>query len=792
MAAKQNYIDPDWDRLEEEDTNEPAFKDVLKRTLKHWPWLVLSVVICVGLGILFILRSPVTYTENAQVVIKNDEEGSSSVAGSFSDLGIFSRNSNVLNEIATMSSPDVMADVVKMLDLTVNYSKPGLFHDIALYASSLPVTVSFPNSDDEESMKFKIEIAKNGNYTISKLKRKGFSGKWEKSKKTYSGKLGSPLKTEFGTIDVIPTENYRQNENYEIIVDKAPLSSTINRYTNALKATLDDEDSTVIDLSISDQNRERADQILAAVIAVYNENWIMEKNQQAVSTSNFINERLGVIENELGDVDSDISQYKTENLVPDVATMTASYIKEKEEISKMLLELESQLQAARILRSKLIAEGNQGNALPANTLIDNPSLQTQITLYNELLLKKNALLTKSSEKNPVVQSLDEEISLLRSAILSSVDNVILGLEGQKQALQTAKGSTTGHLATSPKQAKYLLSVERQQKVKENLYLFLLQRREDNELNQAFSAYNTRIIKRPGGDGRPTSPKKGLILAFSFLVGLIIPFGYNYCFVMWDTKLRGRKDLEGVKTPMIGEIPIDKKIAKRTKKTDSRELVVKSGSRDIINEAFRVLRTNIEFTKINKDGCNVLVMTSFNPGSGKSFITMNLAASLGLKGKKVLVIDGDFRRGSTSGYINNPRKGLADYLAGYNKDLESLIISYPEVENVSVFPIGKLPPNPTELIETSAFGEMIDELRKHYDYILIDCPPIEVVADAQILDIFADRTIFILRTGLMERSLLKELDKFYAEKKYHHLAFILNGTARAYIAYGNSGKYAYGE
>lgn len=794
MSAENHNINPDWERYEEEESKDPGIKDIFARTLKNWPWLLLSVVICTGIGLFIILRTPESYTETAQVVIKNDDEGGSSMlANSFSDLGLFARNSNVLNEIATMSSPDVMAEVVKMLDLTINYSKPGVFHSNVLYGSSLPVKADFPDLGVEQSVMFHIEFDKKGNYQLSKLRKTDeTTGKIIKSDATYTGKLGEPLKTDYGTVIITPTENYVAGTAYEIDITKSPLSSTINNYTKKLDASLDDEDSTIIDLSFSDENRQRADEILAAVIAVYNENWIIEKNQQAVSTSNFINERLGVIENELGNVDNDISRYKTDNLVPDVKTMTASYVKEQEELMKMLLEIDGQLQAARVLRSKLTNAGNEGSALPSNTLIENPALQTQITQYNDLLLKRNTLESKSSEKNPVVQSLDTEIAMLRGAIISSVENVITGLEGQKQTLQSARGTATGNLANSPTQAKYLLSVERQQKVKENLYLFLLQRREDNELNQAFTAYNTRIIKKPGGDGIPTAPKKGIILAGCFILGLIIPFGYSYIVEKWDNKLRDRKDLEGIATPMIGEIPIDSKVEKRTKKTNKGELVVHSGSRDIINEAFRVLRTNIEFTRIHKDGCNVLEITSFNPGSGKSFITVNLGASLALKGKRVLVIDGDFRRGTTSSFIGSPKKGLTDYLAGYTSDLNSLIIPYPDTEHLSILPIGKLPPNPTELIEKSAFGEMIADLRKEYDYILLDCPPIEVVADAQILDTFVDRTIFVLRAGVLEKSLLRELDKFYSEKKFKHLAFILNGTTRSRAAYGYSGNYAYGE
>lgn len=791
MSAHNSQLNPDWNKIDEEDNNDPSIAEVIKRTLKHWPWLLLSVILFTGLGVLIILRTPKSYTENAQVVIKNDSEGGSSAISDFNDLGIFSRNTNVMNEISTMASPDITEEVVKMLNLNIEYAKPGLFHDKVLYGKTLPIEVSFPTLGDENQVSFSLDISGNGKFELSDLKKYDPErNKWIKNGKTYKGSIGSPLQTDYGTVVVNTTPQYGAGKEYEINVVKNSLAGTINSYNKKVKVTLDDDDSTVIDLSITDQSRQRADEILAAIIAVYNDNWIKEKNQIALSTSKFIDDRLGVIEGELGNVDSDISRYKSENLVPDVQAMTASYIKEQEDLSKIIVDIDAQLQAARNLRVRINTAGTEGNALPTNTTINDPGLQNQIKDYNELLLRRNTLETKSSERNPAVQQLDAEIAQMRGAIMGSVDNAIQGLEGEMRTLQSARGSATGKIATSPTQAKYLLSVERQQKVKENLYLFLLQKREDNELNQAFTAYNTRIIKKPGGDGTPVAPKKPLILICFILIGLCVPFSYNYAFLKWNTKIRSRDDLETVQTPMIGEIPFDKNYSKSQKRNENPMLVVNYGNRDVINEAFRVTRTNIEFTRIHKDACNVIALTSFNPGSGKSFIAMNLGASFALKGKKILVVDGDLRRGSTSEYIGSPTKGLTDYLAGHTNNFEDLILHYPDRDDLFILPVGKSVPNPTELIEGDRFAELMQSLRGKFECIIIDCPPIEVVADTHIIDAVADRTIFVLKVNLLDKKLLKELDKFYKEKKFKNMSFILNGSDNDKIAYGGSGKYSY--
>lgn len=784
-----------------QNNNTVPLLDIFFRTLSYWPWIVLSIVMCVGFGILYLLRTPNVYTETASVLIKDDEKGKSAGASinDFGELGLFQSNTNINNEISSFKSPDLMEEVVKRLDLTMNYLLPGAFHRVVAYGPTLPVKVSVENFPDNGSFSFKLEMNPGGEYRISDLKlNEDIYGK--EYQREFLGNLGDTIATEMGNMVITPSSSYNAKKRIEMEVVRSSLKSTINSYELRLGVELDNKQGTVINLSFSDVNIQRADEVLNTLIGVYNENWIRDKNQIAVSTSNFINDRLNVIENELGNVDSDISTYKSENAIPDLNAAASSYLAESQALGQEIVNLNNQLQMNRYIKSYLNSDGTNDRALPANSGIENLNLQNQISEYNAKLLERNAMLAKSSEKNPLVQNMDKELNEMKSAIIGSVDNSIVNIQTQMKGLQGARGAATSKLASNPTQAKYLLSVERQQKVKENLYLFLLQKREDNELNQAFTAYNTRVIKKPGGDGRPTSPRRSLVLAVSFFIGLFLPFGYVYTRETTNTKVRGRKDVENLNIPMLGEIPYDNKIAQshpnslkkksKKKKKDAgsgepvKALVVHHGSRNTINEAFRVLRTNIEFTRINKDGCNVAAVTSFNPASGKSFITMNLGASLALKKRNVLVIDGDLRHATASSYIGKPDEGLSDYLAGNIRDINTVIVPYPDMEGLEVLPVGSIPPNPTELLENGEFNIMIENLREHYDYILIDCPPIEVVADAQIIDRVADRTIFVLRAGLLERSMLPNLERLYEEKKYNHIAYILNGT------HSNEGRYGY--
>jgi len=763
--------------------------DILYRTLHYWPWILLSVSLCVGVSVIHLLRTPNTYVQTASLLIKDDAKGKSTGgADDFGDFGLFSNKTNIQNEITTLKSPDLMEEVVKRQHLDMNYFLPGRFHDVVAYGSTLPVRAQLVDYPDNSSASFVIDVTAGGKVEISDM----CLGSGEEATQTYSGRLNDTIATLAGAMVVSPSAYYKAGESVTLKVFKAPLGATVASCEGRLAVGISNDNGTVIDLNFTDQNIQRADEVLSTIIGVYNENWIRDKNQIAVSTSNFINERLRVIESELGNVDSDISSFKSENLVPDVNAAASSYMAENQTLSQELLAINNQLQMARYIRNYLTADGGNDKVLPTNTGVDNLGIEGQIGAYNEKLLERDNLLSKSSDKNPLVQSINKELGDMRTAIIGSVDNYIVGLQTKIESLRSARGAATSKLASNPNQAKYLLSIERQQKVKESLYLFLLQKREDNELNQAFTAYNSRVIRQPGGSTAPVAPNKRNILLIAFAIGLALPLGVVYLKETNNTKVRGRKDLENIEPPLLGEIPQNvTPDNKKGKDMDSHTVLVKPRSRNIINEAFRVLRTNTEFSRINKDACNVLAITSFNPGSGKSFITMNLATAIAIKGKRVLVIDGDMRHGSTSSYIARRETGLADYLSGETDDATALIGSPEDVPTLHVLPIGTVPPNPTELLESPRFGQLIDRMRAGYDYIIIDCPPIEVVADAQIIDQFVDRTIFVVRAGLLERSMLPELDRLYEEKKYKHMAVILNGTRNDRGRYGYSHSYKYG-
>jgi tyrosine-protein kinase Etk/Wzc len=776
----------------EQDADALRIQDLLYLCLAKWKWFVLSLAVCIGLAVVYILRTPPVYTRTASVLIKEESRGKSisSDLGDFSNMGLFQSKTNVNNEVIAFASPAMISEVVNRLHLDMKYYKPGTFHDEVAYGLSLPVSVELPNLLENESASFTLDIQADSTVAVSEFVLNGETVTDDKSCK---GKLNAPFSSPIGVILVQTGDNYLSGESYTLYVRKGNFYGTVSACSANLTVALSSEKATVIDLTYKDNSSRRAEDFLNTLISVYNEKWVKDKNQIAVSTSMFINERLGVIERELGNVDNDISSYKSEHLIPDVKAASNLYMTQGSQANLEQTKVQNQLYMTRYVRNYLTNEENRYQLLPANSGIESSSIENQIAEYNRQLLQRNSLVANSSTSNPLVVDMDAALGAMRSAIITSIDNQIVTLNAQISSLQQTERQATSRIASNPTQAKYLLSVERQQKVKESLYLFLLQKREENELSQAFTAYNTRIINPPYGRQGPTSPVRRNILLLAIALGLCIPLGIIYLREVLNTRIRGRKDLEDVTVPFAGEIPLlaakKKLFASNRKANEVHRIVVEQGNRDGINEAFRVLRTNLEFM-MNKDKSqNVSIVTSFNPGSGKSFLCINIAVSFAIKDKKVLVIDGDFRRGSTSEYVGSPHHGLSNYLSHQDDDLMSLIRPMDGNPNLSVLPVGTMPPNPTELLFDARFKEAIETVRPMYDYIFIDCPPIEIVADTQIIETLADRTIFVVRANLLERSMVPELEKIYREHKFKNLTLILNGST-ASAGHGHYG-YRYG-
>lgn len=785
-------------------------QDLLYLCLAKWRWFILSLVVTLGIATYYTLTTPNVYQRTASLMIKDESKSqsiSSDVASMFSDMGMGNMKSNVYNELIAIQSPAVLLETGKRLKLDVDYAIDGTFHKQALYGNDLPVTVDFIGFTDEQSGSFKLQLHPDGTYEVSYFKGATNDGTPVDTDGELKAKIGQIIRTPLGKIKVDKAASFSQfvkNDEAPILyVSRTNVYAMTDRIKGSLSASLNEVKSTVIDITYKDVLPKRAEDVINTVITVYRKNWLDDKNQMTVSTSHFITERLGVIERELGDVDKNISSFKSSHLLPDVETAAQQYMQKSSDVDKQIMELHSRLSIAEYIHQYLTGKVGKNQLLPSNTGIDSQGIEQQIAEYNKTQLERNNLVSNSSEQNPLVADYDQSLASMRKSITASLDNFVISLRTQLSTLQANEAATTSQIASNPNQAKYLQTVGRQQKVKEALYLFLLQKREENELSKAFTAYNTRVITPPTGDLNPVAPVRRKIMLIAFVLGLLIPVVVIYIREKANTTVRGRKDLKKLIVPFLGEIPyyvsrknrptLEQRIRFWKKPKEVCQIVVKAGKRNIVNEAFRVLRTNFEFTIGTHPEQNVIVFTSLIQGSGKSHLAANMAMSLAIK-KKVLLIDGDLRHGSASMLIGSPGEGLSDYLNGRIADIHDILHKGEEsglVKYFDVIPIGTIPPNPTELLFTPLLEQMIRQMRQEYDYVFIDCPPIEVVADTPIYEQFADRTIFVVRAGLMERSMLPEIDALYKEKKFKNMTLILNGTKAHGGRYGSHYGYGYG-
>lgn len=762
--------------------------------LSHWMWIALSVAIALGAASFMVLRTTPTYTRSSMLLIKSDEKGGTSGAGSlpqeFQNLGLVGSNSNINNEILTLSAPVLMQEAVKRLSLDVQMSVENGLHRIPLYDNA-PIRLFMPNAKDEDFASFRMKIKKDRTAELWDFS----SGSGKADARRISVKMNTLARTPVGDVVIQPTEHWDTNfTNAEVYVTKLPLSAVSAGYKARFSVALSNKESSILELKMTDESKQRADHLILKIVEVYNEQWLKDRNRVAETTYEFITDRLNTLSKELGDVDQQISDYKSSALLPDVDAASNMYMAESTRNTDQIISLNNQLSVARYIREYLGDSSKQDQYLPTNTGIGSMGVERMIEEYNRAMSTRNDMVENSSENAPLVQKFNNEMAMQRSAIMHSLDNLIAQLQSQLKNWELTENATNRKLAAAPQQVKQLLSVGRQQKVKESLYIYLLQKREENELSKTFTAWNTRVIQPPMGSNAPSSPRKSMILLVALAVGLAVPVGLLYLREVLNNTVRGRADVDGMQIPLLAEIPamIQKKHWwQRSQRNAACQVYVEANNRDLLNESFRILRTKLDYyCSSYGEETKVIMLTSFNPGSGKSFISANLAKVLSLNGKRVLAVDMDLRHCSLSQVIGKPKVGLSAYLGGMTDNVDELIQRNAIGDGADVLPVGVIPPNPAEMLLSNKLEDFFATLRKEYDYIILDCPPIEIVADTNIVKKYADVSLFVVRAGLMDRRCLKDVDELYSTQSYKHMALLLNGTTYVSSRYG-SYRYGYG-
>ncbi|MDH6305596.1 tyrosine-protein kinase Etk/Wzc [Parabacteroides sp. PH5-13] len=782
MDSTQNNFN-----LVEEEENEFSLSDIIQVVRIHWLWFAGSVVVCLFLAFLYLQWAPKIYTRTATVLIKDDAKGGggASESAAFAELDVFNITRNVENEILVFRSRELMKNVVNRLHLDISYTQKKGLRTKELYSRS-PITVQFIGMEERQAFSFRVDLSPDKKevriYDYSDDMDEG--GKDIDLDTTIA--LNDTIETAFGKILITPTFYYTEDfYNATITVAKRDIKRVILDYSEQLGVSLANKQATIINLSIKDESIPRAEDVLNTLIAIYNEDAINDKNQIMVNTSEFINERLIIIEKELGNVDTDIEVYKRSQRLTDIRSETGMYLTESSQYSKEDLDLQNQKTLVGYIRDYLSDPARSASLIPANTGVTDANLETQISEYNNTLLKRDRLISNSSDRNPVVMNLNNSLSAMRQSILRAVDNLIVGLDIKIRNVRAREQQTVQRISAVPTQQKEVLTIERQQKIKEELYLYLLNKREENALSQSMTEKTARVIDPANGEDRPVAPKTSVILLTALIIGVVIPGGGLWLQQALNTKVRNRRDIESVLSiPFLGDIP------ERDKK-DQNEIVVKESGRDSVSESFRIIRTNMDFMRVKAETLQVVMFTSFNPGSGKTFVSSNLAMSIVQTGKNVLLLDLDIRKGTLSSRMGGDKNatGVTNYLSGKVTQLEK-IINHTELKGLDIVYAGPVPPNPAELLLSERLDEMLAELRKHYHYIIVDNVPATVVADAAIVNRVADLTIYVVRAGNMDKRQLPELERLYQQKKFKNMSVVLNAVDYKYSGYGYGG-YGYG-
>ena len=583
------------------------------------------------------------------------------------------------------------------------------------------------------------------------------------------------------------------------VVNRLNPNSTLNEYEkfdmavdmqSRLTAEVVEENSSIIDLTYSDYSTKEAAQTLELIIQVYNDKWLQEKQKVIQNTSQFIDSRLELLERELNIVDDSISTYKSRFGITDLQRVSDVYLQQQSRTDADLLRLTNEKAMAEYIRSLLDDKSAQNQLLLVNSGINNSLIESQITLYNSTLLQMQSHMEYTTGQNPLMMNLEKELNSLRKNIYANVSNHIRTIDIQIRSLQDYHEETTSKIISNPTQAKHLISIEREQKVKESLYMFLLQKKEENEISLTYKTAPSQIIDFPYGSGKPTKPNRIGVLFAAILLGILMPLTFLFLHATFDDSVRDRYDIErNCDIPFLGEIPysgrehsLESLLMRfgKGRKAKSSGIVVGYDMLNASNEAFRVLRNNMDTSFagsfLNNGGTSYLIKST-QIEVGKTFVAMNLALTRAIGGERVLFIDGDLRQASASRLWRTPLLGLTDYLSGEENDYRKLLWHPEGYPTLDVLPAGALPTNPTELLKTPLLDQLLLTAKEDYDCIIIDSPTSGMLADADIIERAVDCTMFVIRAGRFNRNHLNEIGQVQAANSDSKLQYIiLNGVS----------------
>ena len=763
----------------EKNNNQINLTDLFMYLLGHWYLFILSIVLCVGFAWYRYAKTPHVYRSDATVIIK-DPSNSQSTVHMDNYSGLINRIT-MSNEILQLKSRELMTEVVRTLDADISYIRMDKLREVEMY-NRTPVRMLVDRNQTESPwMRLEVTVKDATSIVVNRA-----------GQQPLTVALGDTLLLDGNRICFQPTPYYNASIGKTININRKPATSAAAGYLSRLKIQQTESDGTILSISIQDYSLPRAIDILNTLIEKYNEDAIREKNRIAVNTAAFINERLLIIQDELNEVEDDIAAFKISERIMSVDEAAAGYLSQSKEYSSSIVELETREKLADYLEDYLKSSFKTFETIPVNIGLDESNINQAIDQYNQLILQRERLLEASSPDSPAVRQTETALLPLRQNILGYIATLKSSIGVQKSELAKRERESLRQFTTLPAKARHLLSFERQQKIKESLYIFLLNKREENALTQAMVDNNARMIDSAEGSGNPIYPDRNKMLLVAFLIGLFVPALILVVMVATDNKIRSRSDIINAgDLPFLADIPATS-ISKKTRKKNPDKLLIEyNNTTRVFKEAMRMMCTNIDFTK--PEGCPtpVLMTTSFNSGAGKSFISRNIAACLADAAKKVVIVDTDLRKRSISNWFGMKHRtaGLSNLLVDKDLDFEA-VLQKDVLEGVDFIPAGHVPPNPIELLSRSRMEDLVNYLKTRYDYIILDGTPVNMVADTMVVTRVVDINLFVLRCGTSDRRQLPMVKELCDDGRMKNMSIVLNGT-EIRRTYGYSYGYGYG-
>ncbi|WP_245545619.1 GumC family protein [Gillisia limnaea] len=753
----------------------------INRYLKNWPWFVLCSVLAIGLGYTYLRYTTPLYNASTTIIVK-DESSKGPESAIYADLGLLSGvgTKNIENEIGILRSRRLMNNVVKSLDINIQYFIEGKVNKMEIY-EIIPFNLQVLKLDEQ-----KLKERGGATYELKKMNEDLYQIRDMASGRIVNAKVGSPVDLGITSIVLGPGE-FGEDFNQPIIIQFTEIEKIAAHYRNQLGFIKEDKNSNFIELVLADPVKEKARDILDQLILEFNRSAIEDKNLIAGNTAKFINERLAIINGELDSVESGKEIFKEQNRLTDIQAESNMYIQNASEYNKKRQEVGTQLELANAML-EYISSNSNSDLLPTNLGLSEGGVNGQIDEYNDLVLQRNRILSGSSEKNPIVIKLNSQIGQIKGNVVQSLGRMRSNLQIGQEDLQRQASSIGSQIFAVPSKEREYRGIERQQSIKETLYLFLLQKREENSLAMAVTEPKAKIVDRAYFNEIPISPNSRSIYLGTVILGLFLPFSVIYIKGMLDNKVRKRTDIEAFTSSIavVGDIP-------RVKRTQE---IITLNDRSMLAESFRILNTNLQYLLVNlkhKKEAKTLLITSSIKGEGKTFAAINLSITLANTFNTVLLIGADLRSPKLQPLVTDKEKklGFSDYLVDEDLLLESLIKKSNFHTNIDVLLSGSIPPNPYELLKTEKVELLFDQLKSQYDYIIIDTAPSMLVADTFALTQYADLILYMVRAGYTEKELLEFPVQAKEKGTMKRVCFVLNNVNLSNLGYGNKYGYGYG-